>query len=211
MHQRSKHAGTLELRGERLCLDFANTVGWHASDHPQEWLLDYADLLAWSRHTDILTNYQQEQLLQQAKSHPVLAEATLVWAITLREATYRIFSHVAQGLPPQAEDLITLQNAYAEAMTHASIVSQADGFTFTWQKNEHALHAPLWPLAHSGIELLLSPEFHHVKECPGDGCGWLFLDRSRNQSRRWCNGQDCGNRIRVRQHYQRHRAISPSG
>jgi len=205
MNESRKHAGTLALRGERLCLDFANTVVWHASDNPQEWLLTYADLLAWSRHARILTQHQEERLLQEARNHPALAEAVLTWAITLREATYRIFSRVVQGRPPQREDLTTLQKAYAEAVAHAHIEPTTDGFTFTWQDNKDVLDFPLWPIAYSEMELLLSKELHRVKECPGDGCGWLFLDRSRNQSRRWCNGQDCGNRVRVRQHYQRHR------
>ncbi|GHO63698.1 hypothetical protein KSC_025900 [Ktedonobacter sp. SOSP1-52] len=95
-----KHAGTLELRGERLCLDFANTVGWHASDHPQEWLLSYADLLAWSQHVGIVTNLQHEQHLQEASSRPTFAEEVLTRAIALREVLYRIFSCVAQGCPP---------------------------------------------------------------------------------------------------------------
>ena len=33
--------------------------------------------------------------------------------------------------------------------------------------------------------------------CAGAGCGWLFLDQSRNSSRRWCASGDCGNRARV--------------
>jgi predicted RNA-binding Zn ribbon-like protein len=205
MNESQKYAGTLELRGGRLCLDFANTVDWHASDHPQEWLLSYADLLAWSRHANILTQHQEERLLQAARDHSARAEAILARAITLREATYRIFSRVVQGHPPQREDLTILQKAYAEAVIHAHIEPTTDGFTFTWQDNEDTLDFPLWPIAHSGMKLLLSQELHRVKECPGDGCGWLFLDMSRNQSRRWCNGQDCGNRVRVRQHYQRHR------
>jgi predicted RNA-binding Zn ribbon-like protein len=186
-------------------LDFANTVGWHASDHPQEWLLSHVDLLAWSEHAGILTGQQKERLLQVARDHPALAEAVLARAIALREAIYRIFSRIVQDGQPKTEDLATLQKAYAEAMEHARLVPLTDGFTFIWPEKEETLDAPLWPIAYSGMELLLTKQWHQVKECPGDGCGWLFLDRSRNQSRRWCNGQDCGNRVRVRQHYQRHR------
>src|SRR5947208_331942 len=122
MNSSRKHAGTLELRGERLCLDFANTLGWHASDHPQEWLLSYVDLLAWSEHAGILTGQQEERLLQVTRDHPDLAEVVLARAIALREAIYRIFSHVVQGGPPKAEDLAILQKAYAEAMIHARLV-----------------------------------------------------------------------------------------
>lgn len=200
-----RHAGTLELRGERLCLDFANTVGWHASDHSQEWLRSYADLIAWSQHAGVVTGQQSVHLLQEASGRPGLAEEVLTHAITLREALYRIFSGVARGDTPTSEDLAILQNGYVEAMSHAQLLPAGDRFTFSWHNYEQALEFPLWPVAQSGMELLLSEERQRVKECPGDGCGWLFVDRSRNQSRRWCNGQDCGNRVRVRQHYQRHR------
>jgi predicted RNA-binding Zn ribbon-like protein len=201
-----KHAGTLELRGERLCLDFVNTVSWHASAHPREWLLSYADLLAWSRHAGILTDHHSEQLLQEANSQPALAEEVLARAVALRESLYRTFSCAVQGRSPRSEDLTSVQKAYAQAVIHAQVVPMDRRFTLVWQDEEGALDFPLWSIACSGMELLLSEEVQRVKECPGDGCGWLFLDRSRNQSRRWCNGQDCGNRIRVRQHYQRHRA-----
>ena len=208
MKSSRKNVETLELRGGRRCLDFANTAGWHATDHPQEWLLSYADLVAWGRHTGILTDHQKERLLQQARAHPAVAEAVLTRAITLREAIYQIFSRLVQGRPAQAEDLATLHQAYAEAVAHAHLVPRADSFTFNWQDEEDALDFPLWPIAHSAVELLISKELHRVKECPGDGCGWLFVDMSRNQSRRWCNGQDCGNRLRVRHHYQHRRAAN---
>jgi len=39
-----------------------------------------------------------------------------------------------------------------------------------------------------------------------DGCGWLFLDETRNRSRRWCSMKDCGNRAKARRHYRRRRA-----
>ncbi len=208
MNESRKHAGTLELRGGRLCLDFANTVSWHATNHSKEWLLSYADILAWGQHASILTDHQKERLLQEARSRPASAEATVVWAITLREAIYQIFSLSPQGRLPQAENLATLQKAYAEAMVHASLVPRADSFTFNWQSNEDALDVPLWSVAHSAMELLTSKDLQRVKECPGDGCGWLFVDMSRNQSRRWCNGQDCGNRIRVRHHYQHRKTVN---
>ena len=42
-----------------------------------------------------------------------------------------------------------------------------------------------------------------VKICPGDDCGWMFLDESRNRRRTWCAMDMCGNRAKARRHYQR--------
>jgi predicted RNA-binding Zn ribbon-like protein len=64
----------------------------------------------------------------------------------------------------------------------------------------------LWSVARSAAELLTSPKLGRVKVCAGEGCGWIFLDESRNSSRRWCDSRDCGNRERVRKHLARKRA-----
>jgi predicted RNA-binding Zn ribbon-like protein len=66
------------------------------------------------------------------------------------------------------------------------------------------LDAVLWPIIHSAGELFLSDELGHVKECPG--CGWLFLDTSKNQSRRWCSMNTCGVRDKMRRYHKRQRA-----
>ena len=51
--------------------------------------------------------------------------------------------------------------------------------------------------------LLTSPERERVRECGDALCGWLFVDSSRNLSRRWCNMQGCGNRNKARRFYRR--------
>jgi predicted RNA-binding Zn ribbon-like protein len=61
----------------------------------------------------------------------------------------------------------------------------------------------LAPIVKSAADLLLSDMLDRVKQCEGDPCGWLFLDTSRNRSRRWCSMEDCGNRAKARRFYQR--------
>ena len=66
----------------------------------------------------------------------------------------------------------------------------------------------LWRLAVDASDLLTSTDLDRVRECSGDTCSWLFLDRSRNRSRRWCDMADCGNRAKARRHYSRLKAGS---
>ena len=47
------------------------------------------------------------------------------------------------------------------------------------------------------------PEPERLKICPN--CQWLFLDRSRNRSRAWCDMAVCGNRAKASRHYRRNR------
>ncbi|GLY30318.1 CGNR zinc finger domain-containing protein [Kineosporia sp. NBRC 101731] len=61
-------------------------------------------------------------------------------------------------------------------------------------------------LALSVGELLFSDAVRRVRRCEGPGCGWFFLDTTRNHSRRWCDPADCGNRVRVRAYAQRRRS-----
>ena len=61
----------------------------------------------------------------------------------------------------------------------------------------------MWPIAHEAAELLTANELGRVRECPGPNCGWLFLDMSKNRSRRWCSMEVCGNAAKARRHYQR--------
>jgi predicted RNA-binding Zn ribbon-like protein len=86
-------------------------------------------------------------------------------------------------------------------------------YTWGWDRSgDHRgirLDSPLWPVAQSAAELLTSPMLGRVKVCAGEGCGWVFLDESRNGSRRWCDSRDCGNRERVRRYLARKRTSEP--
>ena len=206
MDEAGTNAGTLKLLGGRLSLDLANTTDWHASDHPVESLTSYSDLVAWSQHVGILTDHRAQRLLKEAARRPVDASAVLERAIALREAIYRIFSAISHGHPPQAADLATFNAELSGALAQSQIVSTAEGFAWDWAGAEDALDGMLWPVVHDAAGLLTSEELDRVGQCADDRCGWLFLDTSRNRSRRWCSMEDCGNRAKARRHYERKRA-----
>jgi predicted RNA-binding Zn ribbon-like protein len=207
MDEARTNAGTLKLLGGRLSLDFVNTADWHASDHPVEFLTSYTDLVTWSQHVGILTYHQAQRLLRKAASHPEDAIAVLERAIALREAIYRIFSAISHGRPPQAADLAIFNAELSGALAQSRIVSTAEGFTWNWAGAEEALDQMLWPVVHDAAGLLTSEELDRVGQCADDRCGWLFLDTSRNRSRRWCSMEDCGNRAKARRYYERKRAV----
>jgi predicted RNA-binding Zn ribbon-like protein len=200
------NAGNLELIGGRLCLDFANTVGWHGSNHPQERLNSYSDLISWSKHVGILPDNEAQQLIHEAKLHSKEARAVLKRAITLRESIYRIFSAIADGLSPENRDLATLNTELSEAMAHLRIAPTSDGFAWIFDTKGNMLHQMLWPITRSAADLLTSKETNRVGKCSAKDCGWLFMDVSRNRTRRWCDMKSCGNRAKARRYYERARA-----
>jgi len=195
----------LKIIGGALCLDFANTVAWRRDGDFGNHLFDYADLIAWGVHVKALGETQADTLRGRAATHPRLAHAAYNRAIALREAIYHIFSSISAGDSIPEADLARLNATLAAGLKRLRIVNRGEIFALDWQWVDGELDLPLWMVARSAADLLVSERLHRVHECQGKDCGWLFLDQSRNHSRRWCDMADCGNREKARRNYARKR------
>lgn len=193
------------LIGEEPCLIFANTVGGNRQLYEHDYLNDYTDLLAWSRHAGLLTGDEVQRLLVEAAHRPVEAAIVFERAVLLRESIYRIFSAVAAGGSPEEADLVILNEALGQTLAKLQITPNISGFAWRWRDEPEALDVMLWPVIRSAGELLTSTRVERVRECAGDSCSWLFIDTSKNHRRRWCDMNDCGNRAKARRHYARNR------
>ena len=201
--QSGSPAPAFDLSGGRVCLDFANTLSKRLASHPRELLVGYGNLVAWSQQAGVVTEHEARALLREAQRHPAEAAAVLERAIHLREAIYRIFSAVAAQRRAEGGDLAALNAALADALPLLGLVPAGDRFAWEWMTNGQRLDRMLWPVARSTADLLTSAELTKVRECEAESCAWLFLDRSRNRSRRWCDMGVCGNRAKARRHYER--------
>jgi predicted RNA-binding Zn ribbon-like protein len=83
------------------------------------------------------------------------------------------------------------------------LVREGDAYRWSWAGDCSCLERPVWQIAHSAADLLASGQLDRVRRCGSDTCEWLFLDGSRNRSRRWCDMSTCGNREKARKHYRR--------
>jgi predicted RNA-binding Zn ribbon-like protein len=193
------------LVGGRLCLDFTNTIGRHPPEPLNEWLHDYADLVWWSRRAGVLEEGEAEALFARARDEPARAAGVFARAIALREAVYRILSAAAAEREAAEEDLGTLNRELSSALCHLRVRAEGEGFAWGWEEGG-GLDRPLWPVARDAAELLVSDDLARVGGCCGEDCDWLYLDTSRNRSRRWCTMADCGNRAKARRHYHRVRS-----
>jgi predicted RNA-binding Zn ribbon-like protein len=196
------------LIGGAPCLDFANTADWHASDSPLERLTSYSGLVYWSWHAGILSPVTAQRLLARAQRRPREAEAALDRAVRLRDALYEIFRALAHEEAADEKELSVLNSVLGQAMAQLRVSREGGEFIWEWDGMEGSLEAMLWPLARSAAELLISEDRHRLGQCADDrGCGWLFLDMSKNHSRRWCDMEDCGNRAKAMRHYRRERGM----
>lgn len=192
--------------GGELCLDYANTVDWHASAQPSDRLHTYADLVAWGREAGLLNGSAGQQLLAEAERRPALAAAVLAAAVELREVIYRLFVALTAAEPPPEADLAALNAVLPRALGRVRVVVEGDGLAWGWSPLDGALDPMIWPVARSAAELLTSPRLALVRQCEGPGgCGWLFLDTTKNRRRRWCSMDGCGNRAKARRFYERHK------
>jgi predicted RNA-binding Zn ribbon-like protein len=204
-------AGNLSLLGGYLCLDFVNTVDWRLGERPRDWLATYGDLIAWSRHAGILSASGAGRLLRESERSPDAADAALRSALALREAVYRIFSSIAAARGPRTADIAVLNRALSISLPHRRLAPRTGGFEWDWTRRGETLERPMWDIAQSAADLLTSGQLHRVRQCGDERCGWLFFDRSKNRSRRWCSMDDCGNRAKARRHYRRSRASDTRG
>jgi len=193
-----------DLTGGRLCLNFVNTVSGKRPVSPNEHLHRFADLVAFGRQSGTVDEQRARRLLNEGERHPKLAAAVLQRSLELRETIYRVLLATARGERPAEEDVEQLNQELSRALCHQRLVKARDGWVLDWL-DQNAMDSILWPVAKSAAEVLTS-EADRVRVCEAilsDECYWLFIDETRNSSRRWCSMESCGNRAKARRHYHR--------
>ena len=196
-----------DLTGGHPALNLANTVSRRSDpERRKEHLESYADFVSFARQSALITPKQASELDRFADKQESTARQAFRRTIVLREALYRAFSSIAQQKSPAAADLRTINDYALEALQHRTLVAANGGYRWEWQGNaKNSFDRILWPIADSAADLLTSEELKTVRFCEAADCEWLFLDNSRNRSRRWCDMKSCGNRAKARRHYQRAR------
>jgi predicted RNA-binding Zn ribbon-like protein len=195
----------LRIEGGDLALDFVNTVGGMRDEPPDpeyESLSRYADLVEWCLRVELVTPQQARRLLRESQEHPRLAQRTFDEAIELRQLVYDVFRPLADGRTPTRASLARLEDAERDALANGMLEPAGQGTRWSWP-DDTELAAPLWRITHAAVELLGHGPLERLKVCAN--CRWLFLDQSRNRSRRWCSMEDCGTAVKMERFVERRR------
>ena len=204
MSRTTKAAGSSLLVAPRreLCLDFANTLSYRGGD-AQESLNDFGELVRWCAANALLTRDVCARALRWSDQRPEQAAAIFADAISIREASYRIFFAIAAGRTSEPRAVAAVNRSLNAAPARRVLVRGATGFG--WRVDRDGLSAPtlLAPVLWAAGDLMVSPDTTRLRHCANDKCLWLFLDDSKNGSRRWCSMQACGNRAKAHRHYLR--------
>ncbi|WP_312608889.1 CGNR zinc finger domain-containing protein [Agrobacterium pusense] len=172
-----------------LALDLANTISWRNTSREVDHLASFDDVVAWSKQVGlvggdfVVSPQEQEILLQQV--------------LALRKAIGAAGSAIANDLDPSRLDLDVIRDVAALALRQASL----SGTPYTL--HFEGIYRVTGTIAWSALDLLWGDEISRLKQCPPDDCHWLFIDRTKNASRRWCDMGTCGNRAKKIAHRAR--------
>ncbi len=185
-------AGELALVGGHVAIDFVNTLGG-TLERPIECLHDYGDLLAWARHADLIDNALADRLSRQKP------KAAFDRTLALRA---HLDTVLRAGLAQHdaSADLAALVATYRNAVSHARLAPD-NGYAWTWPAEQATPDEVSWRLAVHAVDLLQHTPLEQLRQCAG--CRYLFLDHSKNNSRRWCRMRGCGDNAKMRRYRAR--------
>jgi predicted RNA-binding Zn ribbon-like protein len=199
-----------DLEGGTVALDFVNTVsGMREAENPRDRLLGFEDLVYWAEQVGLIDAPEASRLYDLAERHQARSAAAFVEAIRRREALHDLVLSAVDGRRAPDAALEVVNGWIAEAMAARRFRVAGPGRFEATLVEDGDLLAFLRPVALDAAELLE----HEVstgrvgvcEEREVGRCAWLFLDTSRNHSRRYCSMKDCGNRAKQRRHYRRNR------
>jgi len=202
-------ASTMKLVGGDPGLDFVNTVGGRAagprsvSRVANDKLGDYRDLVAWAQHAGLLTEARARALFRRAERAPREAARVFGRAAKMREALHRVLRVLMDGRRPDPADLAVLNAELSAVRSGERLVPGPEGLRWEHDGAREGMDSVLRPICRAAEALLTSGKLSRLRACAGEGCGWLFLDRSKNRSRQWCTMEDCGNVSKVRRFRER--------
>ena len=191
-------AGSLDLIADDLALDFANTESGRGFPSHQNHFRGAGNVVEWLRHAKALPVEEADWLRKRVGERADLAADLLAQAVALREAIHDIGAALGRHAKPPEAALASLSALHARCVAKAELAPGALSCRWTWSVRASPVEAALGPIALAAVRLFTEGDFHRIRECGGHACGWLFYDRSKNNRRRWCEMEVCGNRAKQR-------------
>jgi predicted RNA-binding Zn ribbon-like protein len=189
-----------EYLGGDPALDLINTVDWTSRGPEHERLESYGQLTRWAEGAGVIDAAISRRLRRLGESHPRAAAAAFAFALQARGTLHELFAAIARG--DQAEPELARFNRLLHEALRGLEVAPATGaqgsYRWRWRGEDGDLRAPVSRVLWSAASLLRSDEIGNVRVCDGDDCGWMYVDRSRNGFRRWCQMRTCGTREKTR-------------
>jgi predicted RNA-binding Zn ribbon-like protein len=191
-------AGSLPLIADDLALNFANTESGRGFPSHENHFREAGSVAEWLRHANALPVGDADWLGKRVSESADLASDLLARAAELREAIHGVGVALGRRSQPPEAALASLSGLHARFVAKAELAPGVTSCRWLWSMRASPVEAALGPIALAAIRLLTEGDLQRVRECGGHACGWLFYDRSKNNRRRWCEMEVCGNRAKQR-------------
>ena len=165
-----------------VALDFVNTAEERGHPDADDALRTPADLRLWGSRRGAIARTIAANGDEQAE---------LGRAIEARELLYDLLFAQVHGQTMRKAQLARLAELAAEAYG-AGRLQPADDGSLGWHWSRSQLAAVRHIAVTSAVDLLRNSPAPRLKQCPGDHCGWFFLDTTKRGNRRWCSMSECG-------------------
>jgi predicted RNA-binding Zn ribbon-like protein len=189
-------AGSLDLIADDLALNFANTESGRGFPSHQDHFRAAENVVEWLRHAKALPVEETDRLRKRVAENADLAADLLTQATELRDAIHAIGLALGHRAKPPEAALASLSALHARCVAEAELAPGVASYRWQWSIRVSPVAAALGPIALAAVRLFTQGDFHRIRECGGHACGWLFYDRSKNNRRRWCEMEVCGNRAK---------------
>jgi predicted RNA-binding Zn ribbon-like protein len=199
-------AGSLDLIADDLALNFANTESGRGFPTHENHFREGQHVAQWLSHAKALPPEDADWIEREVLKRPDLAADLLEQAIALREPIHAIGAALGRRAKPPQSALAELSALHARYIGRAELAPGVLACRWRWSLRAAPVEAALGPVALAAVKLFTEGDFHRIRECGGHACGWLFYDRSKNNRRRWCEMEVCGNRAKQRRLAARRRA-----
>jgi predicted RNA-binding Zn ribbon-like protein len=190
-------AAEVPLVGGNVALDFVNTAEQRGNPAAADVLRTPADLKIWGRRLGVLSTAASaaDETLELGR------------ALAARELLHTLLVTRIDGAKPKRAQLAQLAALVAEAHAAATLEQAGDGrVEWRWPKTD--LASVRHRAVTAAVELMSTEPTGRLRQCPGDRCGWLFLDTSKRGNRRWCSMRECGQEAKDEQRRARRRTRS---
>ena len=190
---------TMLLDGGCFCFDFTNTVHSRVDENTYDYIGSYNDILDWSERVKLLPTGRLKELRKYADQNKKEAEKKLKDILEKREVLYTIFSSIIRNKISDGSAAEEFNNTLSNSLSKLRLQMNKQKINIGWDENEIDLMEPLWAVYKNAFDIITSTPINRKKECKA--CGWLFLDKSKNNSRTWCNMQSCGSIEKSKRYY----------
>jgi predicted RNA-binding Zn ribbon-like protein len=190
---------TFQLVGGHPATDFINTLDWRFRESGAEELLKrFTDLVRFMIQSKLISAAQGRRLVNAVDDRS--AERTLKTARILRESLADFLYARLDGRQPSSHCVSRLQEHFQDARAHQKLAWKKGLVEWTWNEDDKAT-LPLHILSSRASDLIVSTDLANIRACCNPECRWIFVDVSKNHTRRWCSMKICGNRMKARKFY----------